>query len=435
MKQEKRRRCKIFRVFAFAFMAVFALGVSSTYATNGYFSHGYGLKYKALAGAGVALRLGPLGPATNPAALAGMKKRYDFSLSFFNPNRQYTVTGAPSGSPGTFGLSPGTAESDGKLFVIPSLAANWMLGDNSSVGFSIYGNGGMDTNYDNPTFGFKPTGVDLSQLFFAPTFAFKAAGRHSFGVTPILAFQRFEANGLKAFGPFSSAPDKLSNNSADPAFGFGARLGYLGEWLGFLSVGASYQTKVKMGEFKDYAGLFAEQGDFDIPASWTVGVALGFEQTGLVVDVQQMLYSDIKSVGNPLDLRNNSPALPNGAPNPNFQPLGTDNGWGFGWEDMTVVKGGIYFQTSGGLTWRAGYSRGEQPIPRSEVLFNILAPGVIEQHLTFGFTKALGGKEIDFAIMRAFSKTVSGGNPLEVPDRQSIELEMDQWEFGVGFSF
>jgi long-chain fatty acid transport protein len=434
MKQEKRGRFKAFWVFAFVCMAVFTLGASGLYATNGYFSHGYGIRYKGLAGAGVALRLGPLGPATNPAALAGMKKRYDFSLSLFNPNRQYTVTGAPSGPP-FFGLAPGTLESDGKLFVIPSLAANWMLSDNSSIGVSIYGNGGMDTNYDSPTFGFKPTGVDLSQLFVAPTFAFKAAAKHSFGVTPILAFQRFEANGLKAFGPFSSAPDKLSNNSADPAFGFGARVGYLGEWMDFLSVGASYQTKVKMGEFNDYAGLFAEQGDFDIPANWTVGIGLGFEQMGLAFDVQQILYSDIKSVGNPMDLRKNSPALPTGAPNPNFQPLGSDNGWGFGWKDMTVVKGGIYFQTSGGWTWRAGYSKGEQPIPRSEVLFNILAPGVIEQHLTLGFTKALGGKEIDVAIMRAFSKTVRGSNPLEVPGRQTIELKMDQWEFGVGFSF
>jgi hypothetical protein len=37
--------------------------------------------------------------------------------------------------------------------------------------------------------------------------------------------------------------------------------------------------------------------------------------------------------------------------------------------------------------------------------------------------------------MRAFSKTVSGGNPLDFHGQQTIELKMDQWEFGVGFSF
>jgi long-chain fatty acid transport protein len=401
-----------------------SFALNTAHATNGYFSHGYGIKYKGLAGAGVALRLGPLGPATNPAALAFGKKHYDVSLSFFNPNRQYTVTGNPSFQPGTFGLAPGTVESGSTLFVIPSLAANWSLGDNSAFGVSIYGNGGMNTNYDNPTFGFKPTGVDLSQLFVAPTLAFKAGARHSFGLTPIVSYQRFEANGLLAFGPFSSAADKLSNNAHANSFGFGGRVGYLGEWMDFLSVGASYQTKVKMGEFDDYAGLFAEQGDFDIPANWTVGVALGFEQMGLVFDVQQIMYSDIKSVGNPM------------LPNLMQAPLGNENGAGFGWEDMTVIKGGVYFETSRGWTWRAGYSKGKQPIPESEVLFNILAPGVIEQHLTVGFSKALGGdKEISFVAMRAFSKSVSGGNPLDFPGRQTIELKMDQWEFGVGFSF
>lgn len=435
MKQNRSSRLKSFVVGLVALVATLGFFLTSAHATNGYFSHGYGLKYKGLAGAGVALRLGPLGPATNPAALAGLGKRYDLSLSFFNPNRQYTVTGAPSGFPGTFGLAPGTVESGSTLFVIPSLSASWALNDNSSFGVSIYGNGGMNTNYDNPTFGFKPTGVDLSQLFIAPTYALKAGGKHSFGVTPILAYQRFEAKGLRAFGAFSSDATKLTDNEHANSFGLGGRVGYLGEWVDFLSVGASYQTKLKMGEFDDYAGLLAEQGDFDIPANWTVGIALGFDQMGLVFDVQHMLYSDIKSVGNPMDLRNNSPALPNGSPNPNFQPLGSDNGWGFGWEDMTVFKGGVYFQTSGGWTWRAGYSKGEQPIPQSEVLFNILAPGVIEQHLTLGFTKALGDKEIDFVVMRAFSKTVSGANPLEAPGQQTIELKMDQWEFGVGLSF
>jgi long-chain fatty acid transport protein len=62
-------------------LGIFA--INNAHATNGYFSHGYGIKYKGLAGAGVALRLGPLGPATNPAALAFGSKRYDVSLSLF----------------------------------------------------------------------------------------------------------------------------------------------------------------------------------------------------------------------------------------------------------------------------------------------------------------------------------------------------------------
>ena len=89
-----------------------------------------------------------------------------------------------------------------------------------------------------------------------------------------------------------------------------------------------------------------------------------------------------------------------------------------------------------GWTWRAGYSYGSQPIPEKEVLFNILAPGVIEQHLTLGFSKLVNGtQELRLALIRAFSKNVKGPNPLEVPGQQTIELTMDQWELELGWSF
>lgn len=90
-----------------------ALATPAT-ATNGYFSQGYGVKYKALAGAGVALYLGPMAAATNPGGMAFIGKQYDISLSIFNPNRKYTVKGDPSMISGTFGLAPGTYENDSK---------------------------------------------------------------------------------------------------------------------------------------------------------------------------------------------------------------------------------------------------------------------------------------------------------------------------------
>ena len=416
-------------------MVAISLMAGSAFATNGYFSHGFGIKYKSLAGAGVALHLGPMAVATNPGAMAFIGKRYDITLSFFNPNRQYNVVGNPSGIQRTFGLVPGTYESDSKMFYVPSLAANWVLNEDETIalGVAVYGNGGMNTDYPTATFdpanmfeNTTPTGVNIMQLFVAPTLSIKVAEAHGFGLTPLFAYQSFEAKGLQAFGAFgfSSAPDKLTNNDASSSTGYGFRVGYLGELMDFLAVGASYQSKIKMGKFDEYAGLFAEQGGFDIPANWTAGVALGFEAMGLALDVQQIMYSQVKAIANPI------------IPNIQQAQLGNDEGAGFGWEDMTVIKGGAYYQSSGGWTWRAGYSYGKQPIPESEVMFNILAPGVVEQHITFGFTKALNnGKEINISIMRALSNTVSGPNPLEIPNQQTIDLKMDQWELGLGFSF
>ncbi len=405
--------------------AMFSL-VASAYATNGYFAHGYSIKNKALAGAGVALPLDTLTATTNPAGMVFVGNRVDAGLSLFMPSRKYTVTGAPSGASGTFGLTPGTVESDSEMFLIPSVGVNWMVDENRSVSVSVYGNGGMNTDYDTDTFhGSTPTGIDLMQLFVMPTYSMKLNPRHAVGISAVLAYQSFEALGLRAFSGYSADPTKLTNNGHDKSYGYGARVGYLGEVLPDLYLGASYQTKIFMSEFDEYAGLFAEQGDFDIPSNWTVG--LGYKvnpAVTLLVDVQHINYSDVNSVGNPF------------MPNIQTSRLGNDNGAGFGWDDTTAYKFGVQWQSGKDWTWRAGYSIGDQPIPESEVLFNILAPGVIEQHATVGFTKAFDdNRELSCSLMRAFSNSVSGPNPLEVPGQQEIELEMNQWEISAAYAW
>lgn len=426
MKQNRSRNLKGLLICSVVMMIVFGLFTSSVYATNGYFSHGYSTKNKALAGAGVALPQDALAASVNPAGMAFVGKRVDLGLALFNPNREYTVTGNPSGFPGTFGLTPGTVESDSKWFLVPSLGFNWMLNQNNSIGVSIFGNGGMNTDYDTGTFfGSSPTGVDLMQLFVTPTYAVKLHPKHAVGISAVLAYQRFEVKGLQAFAGFSSDASKLTNNEHENSYGYGGRIGYMGEVLPSLHLGGSYQTKVYMTELDDYKGLFAEQGGFDIPSNWTVGLAYkATPALTFVFDVQQIYYSDVKSINNPL------------LPNIMTSRLGDDNGAGFGWEDMTVYKIGAQWQSSKDWTWRAGYSYGKQPIPDSEVLFNILAPGVIEQHATVGLTKAIGNnQEIDFSLMRAFSKSISGPNPLEVPGQQKIELKMNQWEVAIAYSY
>jgi long-chain fatty acid transport protein len=412
--------CSVILMVGMVFVA------QSAYATNGYFAHGFGVNDQALGGAGVALPQDSLDAAVNPANMAFLGKRYDLGIAFFNPNRQYTVNGNPSGFPGTFGLAPGTVKSDSEWFVIPSFGANWVIDENSSFGLSIFGNGGMNTDYPTNTFGGStPTGVDLMQLFIAPTYARKLAPQHAIGITPILAYQRFEANGLQAFGGFSSDPNNLTNNGHDDSYGYGARIGYQGEIVPSLNLGLAYQTRIYMSELDKYKGLFAEQGDFDIPSNWTVGLAFkATPELAFVFDVQRINYSEVKSINNPL------------IPNIQTSPLGSDGGAGFGWKDMTIYKIGVQWKSSKEWTWRAGYSTGNQPIPESEVLFNILAPGVIEQHVTAGFTRATAdNQDLNFALTRALSHSIAGPNPLEAPGQQTIELKMDQWQIAASYSW
>ncbi len=414
------RRNPILAITALALLALAA----PAFATNGYFSLGYGTPYKGMAGAGQALHLNTLASATNPATIAFVKG-YDISLALFNPNREYTVTGNPSGYPGTFGLAPGNYESDSKAFVMPAMAGAWHLSNGFHVGLAIYGNGGMNTDWSNPVFGQALAGVNLMQAFIAPSFTWEFAEHQAIGVSPILGWQSFEAKGLSAFSMFSSNPAKLTNNGADTTTGFGARIGYHGKFGEYLGVGASYQTKIAMGEFDDYAGLFAGKGDFDVPATWTAGIAV-FPAKGwsIAADVQQIYYSEVGSVGNPM------------LPNLMQAPLGADGGAGFGWDDVTVYKLGVQWEATPSWTLRAGYAHCTQPVQESEVLFNILAPGIVQDHVTVGVSKLLSPKSaLHVAVTRAFSQTVSGANPLEVPGQQRIELKMDQWEVELGWGF
>jgi len=422
---------------------------SAAHATNGYFAHGYGTKNKALAGGGAALPQDAMIAATNPAGMVWVGDRMDLGAAIFSPLREYTVSGSPpnAGAP-TFDLQLGNVESDSNIFLVPHFARNWMMDSKNSLGVSVYGNGGMNTDYPlvpavaappgtpgGTYYGGASAGIDLAQLFINFSSAIKLNDNSSFGASMIFAYQRFKAEGLAAFGPFSSAPANLTDIGYDDATGFGAKFGWQGDVTPEMSLAISYQTKINMSKFDKYAGLFAEQGGFDIPASWTVGLAYDIASAGTATfDVQSIMFSDINAVGNGF--------LPN-----IFDPagLGSSGGAGFGFEDIMIYKFGYQWPGNSDMTWRVGFSVNEQPIPNSEVLFNILAPAVIEQHLTGGFTKKMAANsELTFSVMYAPSASVTGDNPLSgspgdgnvtAPLDQKIELEMSQWEFEASWAW
>jgi len=409
-------------------MASLLISIQSM-ATDGYFSTGYGTINKGLAGAGIAFYQGSLING-NPAGAAFLGNKYQLGVGLFNPNRQYTVAGDPSGVEGTFGLQAGTVKSDSKYFVIPSVGANWMLSEKSAISAALFGNGGMNTDYQTATFydsSSETTGVNLIQMFGNISYSQKLGDKHSIGVTAVLAYQSFEANGLTLFGGYSSDATAVSNKGKDNGFGYGFKIGYLGQLTDNFSIGAMYQSKVYMSKFDDYKGLFAEQGGFDIPSSWTAGFAWEIvDDFTFMGDVKSIMYNDIKSIGNPL-----SKLLMEG------QPLGGDDGPGFGWENVMVYKVGINYAGIDTWQFRGGFSAGKCPVPESEVLFNIVAPGVIKNQLSLGLSKDVGnkGSQIHLAMNYAFNNKVKGSNPLDTPSGQTIEIEMNQFELELGFSF
>lgn len=191
---------------------------------------------------------------------------------------------------------------------MPEIALNHQINDQVAFGLAVYGNGGMNTGYqDNPfaAFGNRGTaGVDLTQVFVSPAVSWKYAANQSVGVATNILYQRFEASGIQGFAGFSSDASNLSNRGKQSATGLGARVGWSGIFFNDrLTLGASYASKINADRFDQYRGLFAEHGDFDVPENYAVGAALKVSpQFTIAADVQRINYSDVKSVGHSFDV-------------------------------------------------------------------------------------------------------------------------------------
>ncbi|MHB8744199.1 MAG: OmpP1/FadL family transporter, partial [Sulfuricaulis sp.] len=309
-------------------------------------------------------------------------------------------------------------------FLIPSFGYNMPLSSTDAFDISVYGNGGMDTNYSNTVFksfgSSGNTGVNLSQLFVNGAYA-HSFGDLSLGAAAILAYQRFKAYGLQGFESFSSNPSNMTNNGFDSTTGLGVRLGALYDINQDVSVGLAYQSKIK-GQFDKYKGLFAGQGEFDIPSTYTAGIA--WKVTPVVqvaLDYEKIKYTDSSSVSNPIQNFTVNGKL-----------FGTDAGPGFGWKDINVYKLGVQYVANDDWTLRAGLNHGDNPIPSDQTAVNILAPGIVTDHLNLGFTKTLDkSSDINFAFFHAFKKTESGTIPTAFGKGTSqISLEENYAEVG-----
>lgn len=393
-------------------------------ATDGYFLDGIGARSKALAGAGVADGTDATSAALNPAGIVHAQDEADLSASVFLPFREFTGGGAPGFTPS------GTVESDRNAFLLPNIAVNWRTIGNpyvDAVTLSLSGNGGMNTTYPTSAniFGAGKAGVDLQQMLLSVAVA-KKFGNVSVGVAPIVALQIFSADGLGAFGRASSDPSALTNRGKDHEFGGGLRAGV--EWavIPSLRIGVAGSTPIWSNPFGRYHGLFADQGDFDIPANVQAGIAVDVSPAvTLLLDYRRIWFSQTNSVGDPSTL------LLAGV------PLGATAGPGFGWNDVDAIKAGIEWKYSRDLTLRAGYSYNTQPVNSRDVELNILAPAVVQHHITGGFAYRWSDNlDLELAAVYAPREHVSGtelpglGNP-----DHTIDLSMEQFEVTAGFKY
>jgi long-chain fatty acid transport protein len=409
---KSRKYLSIFVKLVSVLMPLFS---GSANAAGGYFALGYGPTARQMAGATTALAKDAFAGSSNPAKWFAAGNRVDIGAEFFMPYRRVERTGS-----GTVYDFATTSAKD--IFIIPEAAFSRRLGDRLAWGVTVYGNGGLNTEFRgnngvpgsnlatgacgskpaNYLLGCDKVGLDIVQLVFAPGMAYEFAPGQSIGLAPLIAVQRFEAYGLQAFAPFSKNPSHLSNRGWDWDVGAGVRVGWLGELTPWLSLGAAYATRVYMEGFEDYAGLLAE-GALDIPANLSLGIAWRpGAATTLTFDYQRIDFGDVPATGN---------GVLNTLLDPVGAPLGSAHGSGFNWENQDNFRTGVAYAWSAALTVRAGYAYGARPprdTGRNSITLNMLAPSA-EHQISAGFSwQPNPAQEFHFAYSHFFAPDFSG---------------------------
>jgi long-chain fatty acid transport protein len=432
-------------------LALIAAAPVAAQATDGYFANGYGMKSIGMGGAAIAVVQEPFGGAVNPGAMSMLGNEWQLGIAWFSPHRNASRTGS---GPANIDAN---VDSDSNNFFIPEFGINWKYRPDLAFGVTVYGNGGMNTDYPGGQIpaasvcaGFNPKpgpynllcgngslGVDLMQLMIAPYVSWQFAKGQSVGITPVIAYQRFRAEGLQAFDNpgLSTSPGNVTNNGYDDSWGVGVRVGYLGQFTEQFAIGAAYASKISMGNFDNYKGLFAQQGGFDIPSNFTVGFALRPTNQWLIaLDYERIFYDDALSVNNPGALLGNCFAGQTSA------CLGGSNGAGFGWQNIDVWKIGVQYAMNDQWTFRAGYNHSDNPIRPQDVTFNIIAPGVVKDQYSLGATYRIDRQsEITGAFMYAANNSVTGQSliagflPPGFP-APTETIQMKEYLLGIAYS-
>ncbi len=415
-----------------------ALLPSVANATNGLFLIGNGNIAKGMGGAGIAVQADSLSAATNPALIAGMADRFDIGVDIFHPNVE-----AKLGSVGSKSNAQINGMGLNSTFILPNMGGTYQWNDKMTLGLSVVPVGGGGTKYSTNFFEAtrngvnSQLGVDLVIGEVVPTIAYKINKMNSVGASLLIGISRFSASGLGLFSQFKSkhprTPENFTDQGRNWTFGTGARIGWLGTF-GKVKIGAEYTSKVWMQSLKHYSQLFAENGSFDIPANAGLGISLeATPKLLLAFDIKRVFYSDVKSIAN------GGPNLagnPNGPLSNQNRRLGLSNGLGFGWTNRTVYKLGAEYHVNENWIARAGWNYSKSPInENTQIIFNLLAPATVQNHLTLGGTYNLSpDMAINASYIHAFWHGQSGPTYVSNDGSNLASLSMSQDTVGASFS-
>jgi long-chain fatty acid transport protein len=375
----------------------------------------------------------------NPAILSGLEDNEVLIGSALAFPSIHLQSGLRAGAVG--GLFPPTnryGESRSDSGVAPGLASgfSFRMSEDSpvTIGLGVFGLVGGSVNFAGsyttpiltprqpPNFlGVGPIYSNLSLLSIAPMVSFRLSDRLAVGGGPIIT------SGVPSFNPAFFAPgpkDHLglptfpaaTNTRAEWGAGFQVGLFYeLGDnW----NLGFSYKSQIWQEKWNFNAATPNLVGrkigiQAGVPEIFSWGVAYkGLARTLIDVDLRYIDYANTPLFGTPV----------------------IDGG--LGWRSVFAAAFGVQYKATDRLALMGGYLYNTDPIKNEATLFNVQAPGIITNTLSFGASYNITEDvTASLAWMHGFRNSIEG-SILQLPGTTArLDAQNDVLWMGVNIKF
>jgi long-chain fatty acid transport protein len=267
-------------------------------------------------------------------------------------------------------------------------------------------------------FGVGPIYSNVSILGVNPMASLQLTDRLAVGAGPIIA------SGIPSFNPAFFAPGPKDQfglptfpaaTNARPYWGAGFQVGLFYELNDNWNLGFSYKSPI-----------WQEKWEFNAATPNLVGRRIGIQASLPEIISWGVAYKGLPRTLIDVDLRYIDYA--------NTQLFGQSVAdGGLGWRSVFAVAVGGQYQATDRLTLRAGYLYNTNPIPNPVTLFNVQAPGIITNTLSFGASYQLTENvTASLAWVHAFRNSIDGPI-LQIPG-SSVRLDAQSDVIWLGFN-
>jgi hypothetical protein len=313
-----------------------------------------------------------------------LSRWHDYALSSITPQFSWAVLPQEYGAPRVLDNYSGVV-ARAPLFQAQQAAS-------THLAVSIATGTVSDTPSVLPDQAVRLTGLPQSGLqrtVVAPSLASEWGSHGSLRLTGVLAYQRFASLGLGTTDGWSPRPSWFNESS----YGAGARIDVGNALNDRLRWNFGYQSRVGMGALANYRGVFADPGDFDIPASASASFSYAVTpHFGVDVGVQRVMYSAI------------TPFTSSNLPTRFLALLGDSGSPVFAWRDLNVYSIGWTLRDADYGALQLRYTTRQQPVPTSRLLENALAAATANDTISLGWSRGLGtNSNLSFAASYATS--------------------------------